>query len=90
MEGVSKSAYPMDAQEHTRTGWHQLPHNDDEYTQREGSCLTLADVHKRIADLDAMPVLVLFSDFANNGQLEAALEVTEAAIKAKRDDIVGR
>ncbi len=43
-----------------------------------------------MADVSAMRTLQLFSDLAKDGELDAALELVEAAVRAKRDDILGR
>ena len=39
---------------------------------------------------DALHVLQLFSDTCRSGDLGGALQILEAALKARRDDIVGR
>ncbi len=70
-----------------RREWHQLSHGNGESGKGR---LSVAEAQEKIADVDAIPVLNLFSDLAHEGRLEAALEIVEAAVRAKRDDILGR
>ncbi len=80
------------AQAPTRNDWHQLPRggNGEHVKPREGQTLSVAKVLERMADVSAIKTLQLFSDLARDGELDAALEVVEAAVRAKRDDILGR
>ncbi|CAL8460572.1 g101 [Coccomyxa elongata] len=76
----------------TRNDWHQLPRggNGEHVKPREGQTLSVAKVLERMADVSAIKTLQLFSDLARDGELDAALEIVEAAVRAKRDDILGR
>lgn len=80
----------MVLQEAASGDWHQLSHANGEGPHPWDSRLSVAEVHEKIADMDAIPVLNLFSDLARDGRLDEALDVVEAAVRAKRDDILGR
>jgi hypothetical protein len=77
-------------QEAASGDWHQLSHANGEGPHPWDSRLSVAEVQEKIADMDAIPVLNLFSDLARDGRLDEALDVVEAAVRAKRDDILGR
>lgn len=44
----------------------------------------------QMADVEAVAALDLFSDLSTSGRLKDALDIVESAVKARREDILGR